>query len=489
MARIAILLDNQEGISDNFNPCGYDWDSFIWKFNEERMKCWCVGEWSLDSYCDLLEFDAIIVETYPSLSKFMIPLLELELPDRPLIIALEARSGEIACWNNWKVKTEYFSWLKKADIVVPWTYHGFIFYKPSKIMEIVRPVPPGFRKTLDEFRKNAIKQNYITSPIYLRGSTDNNILLLHALGQLTGRKVIYSIQFEEDLNFWKERMEVRKLLPLPEQCRLFANAFCGVKFWNTTSAIGGRASYMMAKLGTPYISSLALIQEILFPKLLINPYGGLNEILKLMEKLEDPNCYRDITEFALSKCAVIEEGGKDWQKLIETIRKHAAARQRKPVKSHPVKLNLGCGAEKPSGYINVDIDFRVKPTIVADMRRLPFKDEIADEILCSQILEHFDFQDLELVLAEIDRVLKPKGKLISHTPWIPNLVRDLSLETSLDDLCRISNSIFGEDQIARGLHRIAFHPAFFREFLRNFQLEVCEISGPILHCELSKGAA
>lgn len=80
------------------------------------------------------------------------------------------------------------------------------------------------------------------------------------------------------------------------------------------------------------------------------------------------------------------------------------------------KLNLGCGGDIKPDYINVD---RIKlpgVDIVHDLNRSPwpFKNNEFDEILCKHVIEHLD--DIEKVMKELLRILKPTGKIIIISP-------------------------------------------------------------------------
>ena len=58
-------------------------------------------------------------------------------------------------------------------------------------------------------------------------------------------------------------------------------------------------------------------------------------------------------------------------------------------------------------------ELRSATTSAADAARLPFKNQSFDRIICSEVLEHVP--DPDLVLAEIERILKPGGLFISKT--------------------------------------------------------------------------
>jgi len=80
------------------------------------------------------------------------------------------------------------------------------------------------------------------------------------------------------------------------------------------------------------------------------------------------------------------------------------------------KLNLGCGENKKSGYLNIDWNELTRPDILHDLNEFPypFRDNTFDLIEAEHILEHLDkpFQ----VMKELHRILKPGGKLLIKVP-------------------------------------------------------------------------
>lgn len=68
--------------------------------------------------------------------------------------------------------------------------------------------------------------------------------------------------------------------------------------------------------------------------------------------------------------------------------------------------------EKP---IYVNIDPEVKPDYVCDAAHMPFEDEFADELICSEVIEHVE--DPIPVLKEMKRVLKVGGRLYICVPF------------------------------------------------------------------------
>lgn len=83
-----------------------------------------------------------------------------------------------------------------------------------------------------------------------------------------------------------------------------------------------------------------------------------------------------------------------------------------------MKLNIGSGDSPLTGYINVDVEEKVKPDVIHDISKapLPFEDNSADEIMCVHNLEHIKFQLWPFVLTDFHRVLKQNGMLVLAYP-------------------------------------------------------------------------
>lgn len=113
-----------------------------------------------------------------------------------------------------------------------------------------------------------------------------------------------------------------------------------------------------------------------------------------------------------------------------------------------MKLHLGCGSCYLTGYINVDAapDYMAfhapkdvlkansttfenyykhefgKGTgitiadVMADIKALPFAENEAEQAIMLHVLEHFPKYELDCVLQEIRRVLKPSGEFIVGVP-------------------------------------------------------------------------
>ena len=81
-----------------------------------------------------------------------------------------------------------------------------------------------------------------------------------------------------------------------------------------------------------------------------------------------------------------------------------------------IKLNLGSGNDYKEGWINVDADKDTRKDIYADLsKKFPFRENYADEIMASDILEHFIKEEGGMFLEECWRVLKINGKITIRT--------------------------------------------------------------------------
>lgn len=99
-----------------------------------------------------------------------------------------------------------------------------------------------------------------------------------------------------------------------------------------------------------------------------------------------------------------------------------------------VNLNVGSGQRPfPKPWINIDIQERWKPDIVADWRNLGmFEDGTADYIVAHQTIEHVGCGEAKPFFLEAHRILKDGGSLIITVPdlralaqrWLTHQISD-----------------------------------------------------------------
>lgn len=117
-----------------------------------------------------------------------------------------------------------------------------------------------------------------------------------------------------------------------------------------------------------------------------------------------------------------------WKNAIDTVIQNSTAttfinspRTPTEVASNTItKLNLGCGDKILPDYINVDVAAArngKQPDVLCDLANLSqFQDNSIDEILSVHVIEHFWRWEIESILNEWIRVLKPGGQMILECP-------------------------------------------------------------------------
>ena len=82
-----------------------------------------------------------------------------------------------------------------------------------------------------------------------------------------------------------------------------------------------------------------------------------------------------------------------------------------------MKINLGSGKRKMTGFINIDIQERVNPDLILDITKgLPYDDSTVEEVRAFDFLEHIPLGKTIEVIEDIWRVLIPGGIFESFTP-------------------------------------------------------------------------
>jgi SAM-dependent methyltransferase len=84
-----------------------------------------------------------------------------------------------------------------------------------------------------------------------------------------------------------------------------------------------------------------------------------------------------------------------------------------------IKLDLGCGHNKQSGWIGLDKAKIPQVEIVHNVESLPWplNDESCCMILMSHLMEHLDPKNILNIFNEAWRVLRPYGQLLVATPY------------------------------------------------------------------------
>lgn len=145
-------------------------------------------------------------------------------------------------------------------------------------------------------------------------------------------------------------------------------------------------------------------------------------------------------------------------------------------------LHMGCGPHYLSGFVNIDANPRHKLDMWLDVRcGLPFADQSVDSIYTTHMLEHFYPDELQQLLRECRRVLKPGGGM---RIIVPNLASAIQAYTArreqwfepypmaFDSMGgKFSNFVF-----CSGQHRTAFDFEYMNEVLRASGFRHAELS-------------
>ena len=113
---------------------------------------------------------------------------------------------------------------------------------------------------------------------------------------------------------------------------------------------------------------------------------------------------------------------------------------------YPLKLNLGCGFDIRSNYLNVDFQEFHNPDLVADIRKLDvLPSGVYEEILAQDCLEHFPRCDAEPTLLEWSRLLKCGGILKLRVPNLIGLLELFNWESkqSVEDQKTLVQCLYG----------------------------------------------
>jgi len=126
-----------------------------------------------------------------------------------------------------------------------------------------------------------------------------------------------------------------------------------------------------------------------------------------------------------------------------------------------LKLHVGCGMRQIPGFTHVDIidaphiDHRCSVDNLCD-----FADGSADLIYASHVLEHFGRYELDAVLRDWYRVLKPGGVLRLAVPDFASVVALYEQEGLRDGLSGLVGLVCGGQRNQYDFHKIIFDESF-----------------------------
>lgn len=138
----------------------------------------------------------------------------------------------------------------------------------------------------------------------------------------------------------------------------------------------------------------------------------------------------------------------------------------------PLRLNLGCGFDVRPGFVNIDLFSDDDRVVGMDVRKLNLPDSSADLVLASDILEHFSHREVDSVLMEWARVLKPGGEIIIRCPSLK--LQAKAYTSGAWDADAASFMIFGGQSNPGDFHCIAFDENSIGKHLTNAGFEILQ---------------
>jgi predicted SAM-dependent methyltransferase len=107
----------------------------------------------------------------------------------------------------------------------------------------------------------------------------------------------------------------------------------------------------------------------------------------------------------------------DWAMTRRRWRNNARDAARLLSGKRSLKLHFGCGTRFAPGWVNIDAFEQPKLDLQWDLRdRLPCEAGVADLIYSEHVLEHFEKEDADVLLAEAFRLLAPGGRIRLGVP-------------------------------------------------------------------------
>jgi len=144
-----------------------------------------------------------------------------------------------------------------------------------------------------------------------------------------------------------------------------------------------------------------------------------------------------------------------------------------------MKLNLGCGHNQISDYINIDIRPEVKPDVACDVEMgLPYENSTIDEVRAHDFLEHIRLGQTVRVIEEIYRVLKNGGRLSISVPSTDG--RGAFQDPTHKSFWNINTWLYFTDDRYRELYGIkADFEAFLSDVTTDWDLKIVHTRGDL----------
>jgi predicted SAM-dependent methyltransferase len=138
-----------------------------------------------------------------------------------------------------------------------------------------------------------------------------------------------------------------------------------------------------------------------------------------------------------------------------------------------LKINIGSGRSRFKGWLNIDGNLLSRPDFWLDMRYgLPFRSGSVKHIYSCHFFEHLYLEELEALLLECKRVLRPDGGMRMAMPNMLSAVqmyfkKDMEWFNGFPREFHTPGGRLFNEMFCGGQHRIMFDYDFLEELLAN----------------------
>lgn len=161
---------------------------------------------------------------------------------------------------------------------------------------------------------------------------------------------------------------------------------------------------------------------------------------------------------------------------METVQQNTIDNLNKFLANEKLRLNIGSGAVKMEGFLNIDSQESNKPDLVLDITKttLPFQANVIDEICFFHCIEHIEEKFHDIVLGEFWRVLKPEGILLISYPEFLKCVENYR-NNYKGNREFFKHTIYGRQLHPGDFHVTLMDTQFFKLRLKRLGFEIIKI--------------